>query len=249
MDGSKESHAATVLGLAERILRQLEGSADSGDRNRLFLQASFLVRLAAALLVEADFPALPDGFWRLLDRDRARAAARQLAESRGSWYRSFSKHGTEPAPPDRAGSPREEIDHRLAAQTAATLEDLRSTRLDLFSEYLDLANRDDVGSQNPEVRAASLALLDGHWRSRRRLLQIETARAQKPRRRSRHGRSAKLRPPLWEAAVTGELWLSLDPRFLLWSDPLPTPQDDPNLSQHHWPLVATTLSSRNSYVK
>ena len=108
MDGPKEPEAAAVLGLVERILGQWEASADSGDRNRLFLQASLPGRLAAALLVEPDFPALPDGFWRLLDRVRARAAARQLVRSCGAWYRCFTKHATEPAPPDRADSPREE---------------------------------------------------------------------------------------------------------------------------------------------
>jgi hypothetical protein len=193
-----EAQTAGVLRLAERILGALEGSADPVHRNRLLLQASFLVRLAAAQLIEPDFPALPHGFWRLLDRDRARVAARQLAESRGRRYRSFSKRASKPTPPDRTGSPQTEIDRRLAAATAATLENLRSVRRDLLREYLDLASRNDAGSRSAEVRAATLALVDGYWRSGRQLLGIEEANhAQKPRRARRAAR-ARLRRPLWE---------------------------------------------------
>lgn len=215
----KEQQAGGVLGLAERIVAQCERSADPVRRNHLLLQSSFLVRLATALLIEPHFPALPDGFWRLLDRDRARAAARQLAESRGRRYRSFSKRASKPTPVDRSGSPQVEIDRRLARQTATTLDDLKAVRRDLFREYLDLAGRDEVSSPNPEVRAASLALVDGYWRSGRCLLRIGSKRAQHPL--SRGGIQAQLRPPLWEHDVTWELWRSLDRHFLLWSDPLP----------------------------
>ena len=61
------------------------------------------------LLVEPDFPALPDGFWRLLDRVRARAAARQLVRPVAPG--TIASLSTRPnrLQPDRAGSPREEI--------------------------------------------------------------------------------------------------------------------------------------------
>jgi hypothetical protein len=167
---SQEAQASAVLAMAERIVAELESSPERADRNLLLLQASFLNRLAAALLLEPDFPALPGGFGRLLDRDRARTAARQLADSRGRQYRSYTQKGAEPTPRDpNPGRPYTAIDLRLAAQTAATLQDLEAARLDLFREYLQFANRSET-SNDPEVCSAALALLARYWQSQGRLL-------------------------------------------------------------------------------
>ena len=129
-------------------------------RNLAPLRASFLARLAAALPLEPGFPDAPKGFERPLDRDRARLAARQLAVSRGRIYRYLSKKAAEPAPRDRnPGAPLTATDHRLGAETAETLRQLRTIRLELLNAYLRLHDASNTG-MNPEVRAASLALLD-----------------------------------------------------------------------------------------
>lgn len=63
-----ESDAAKVLAAAEAVLSRLESAAlesaaqDAPLRKHLLLQASLLARLAAALLLEPGFPALPEGF-------------------------------------------------------------------------------------------------------------------------------------------------------------------------------------------
>jgi hypothetical protein len=206
-------------------------AGSSPKRNLALLRASFLARLAAALLLEPGFPDVPKGFERLLDRDRARLAARQLAESRGRIYRYFSKKAAEPAPRDRnPGAPLTATDHRLGAETAETLRQLRTIRLELLNAYLHL-HEDSNTSMNPEVRAASLALLDRYWQSRQRLPRIASERSPNPSPRpDRRARAAQLHPPLWKDEVTWELWQTLDPRYLLWSDPLPSP-NQPLLSQ------------------
>ena len=227
---AKQAHAATVLAGAEEILAELEAD-NSPKRNLALLQASFLARLAAALLLEPGFPDVPKGFERLLDRDRARLAARQLAESRGRIYRCLSKKAAEPAPRDRnPGAPLTATDHRLGAETAETLRQLRTIRLELLNEYLHLHD-DSNTSMNPEVRAASLALLDRYWQSRQRLPRMASERSPKPSPRpDRRAIAAQLHPPLWKDDVTWELWQTLDRRYLLWSDPLPSP-NQPLLSQ------------------
>ena len=206
-------------------------AGSSPKRNLALLRASFLARLAAALLLEPGFPDVPKGFERLLDRDRARLAARQLAESRGRIYRYFSKKVAEPAPRDRnPGAPLTATDHRLGAETAETLRQLRTIRLELLNAYLHL-HEDSNTSMNPEVRAASLALLDRYWQSRQRLPRMASERSPKPSPRpDRRAIAAQLHPPLWKDEVTWELWQTLDPRNLLWSDPLPSP-NQPLLSQ------------------
>ena len=174
---------------------------------------------------------MPKGFERLLDRDRARLAARQLAESRGRIYRCLSKKAAEPAPRDRnPGAPLTATDHRLGAETAETLRQLRTIRLELLNAYLHL-HEDSNTSMNPEVRAASLALLDRYWQSRQRLPRMASERPRKPSpRRNRRAIAAQLHPPLWKDEVTWELWQTLNRRYLLWSDPLPSPNQPP-LSQ------------------
>ena len=246
---AKQAHAATALAGAEEILAELEAlPADNGPKRNLApLRASFLARLAAALLLEPGFPDVPKGFERLLDRDRARLAARQLAESRGRIYRCLSKKAAEPAPRDRnPGAPLTATDHRLGAETAETLRQLRTIRLgaetaetlrqlrtirlELLNAYLHL-HEDSNTSMNPEVRAASLALLDRYWQSRQRLPRMASERSPKPSPRpDRRAIAAQLHPPLWKDDVTWELWQTLDRRYLLWSDPLPSP-NQPLLSQ------------------
>ena len=81
-----------VLAAAGRVLHELESALDPPERNRFLIEASFLARQASALLLEPEFPAL-EGFERLLDLDRARLAARQLAQSRSRQYQSFSRKG------------------------------------------------------------------------------------------------------------------------------------------------------------
>lgn len=221
-----ETDAALVLAAAERVLHELESTPDPPERNRLLLQASFLARLASALLLEPEFPALPEGFERLLDRDRARLAARQLARSRSRQYQSFSRKGGAPNSRDRKpGRPVTEIDHRLAARTAATIRELEATRLDLFSAYLHLWD-DASTTPDPETETASLALLDRYWRSQRRPLKIAVERP--PKGRSRKSSMTGLHPPRWEN-ITWALWRSLDERYLFWSDPVPP--DLPVMSQ------------------
>ena len=90
---------------------------------------------------------------------------------------------------------------------------------------------DSNTSMNPEVRAASLALLDRYWQSRQRLPRMASDRSPNPSPRpDRRALAAQLHPPLWKDEVTWELWQTLDPRYLLWSDPLPSP-NQPLLSQ------------------
>lgn len=217
---AKQAHAATMLAGAEEILAALEDLPADNEptRNLLLLQASFLARLAAALLLEPGYPDLPEGFERLLDRDRARLAARQLAESRGRLFQYFSKKGAEPAPHDRnPGVPLTDTDRRLGAETVETLRQLETIRLELLNEYLHLHDNSNT-SMNPEVQAASLALLDRYWRSRQRLPEMASERPSKPRRR-RRAIAAQLHPPLWKHEVTWELWQTLDQRYLFWSDP------------------------------
>jgi hypothetical protein len=217
---ARQAHAAAVLAGAEEILAELEAlpAGNGPKRNLLLLQAFFLVRLAAALLLQPGFPDLPSGFERLLDRDRARLASRQLAESRGRFHQYFSKKVAEPASHDRnPGAPLTDTDRRLGAETAETLRQLEMVRRELLHEYLQL-HGDSNTSTNPEVHAASLALLNRYWRSRQRLPEMASERPSKPRRR-RRAIAAQLHPPLWKHEVTWELWQTLEQRYLFWSDP------------------------------
>ena len=114
----RDSRAKESQATAAEILTELE-SAPEGQRldaQSLLLQASFLARLAAALLLEPS-----EGFEQLLDRDHARHAARHLSESRRRHDQSFSKKAKEPATRDRnPGAPLTDTDRRLGAETAAT---------------------------------------------------------------------------------------------------------------------------------
>jgi len=162
------------------VERMLAGAPGTAHPSAL-VQASFLTRLARALLVEPDFPALPEAFERLLERDRARRAARQLAECHQRESRSFTNKGANSSAPDRkSGVPSREIDHRLAAQTAVILRDLEARRLSWFAEYLEMCSTGASATGNPEVAAASLALVDRYWRARRQLPRIDPERPQAP---------------------------------------------------------------------
>jgi len=227
---AKQAHAAAVLAAADQMLTELESlpPGNSPKPDLALLQASFLTRLAAALLLEPDFPDLPAGFERLLDRDRARRAARQLAKSRGREYRAFSKKKEEPDPRNRSpGAPLTETDRRLGAETMATLRQLETVRLELLNEYQRFES-DSTASRNPQVQAASLALLGRYWRSRQRLLEMTTERTSKSS--PRRAKAVQLHPPAWKHDVPWELWPTLDQRYLFWSDPLPSPNQAP-LSQ------------------
>ena len=227
---AKQAHAAAVLAAADQILTELESlsSGNSPKPDSSLLQASFLTRLAAALLLEPDFPDLPAGFERLLDRDRARRAARQLAKSRGREYQAFTKKKAELAPRNRnPGAPLTDTDRRLGAETMATLRQLETLRLELLNEYLRFES-DSTATRNPEVQAASLVLLDRYWRSRQRLLEMTTERTSKAS--SRRAKAVQLHPPAWKHEVTWELWQTFDQRYLFWSDPLPSQNQAP-LSQ------------------
>lgn len=228
----KGKQAERALAAAHSVLDCAETSPK--QRHLLLRQAAFLTRLAAALLLEPEFPALPQGFWRLLDRDRARQAAVQLSESQVCQWQSHTQRGLQPTPYSRhAGRPQAEIDYRLAAATAETLCDLKTVRRELFQDYLDLLRCEEPGSANPGVQEASLALLEGYWRDRKRLPRLgvvhrSTAVLRRPWWR---GIVTQLHPPSWKHDVTWEMWDSLDRKTLYWSDPLPA--EDP---------VATSLS-------
>jgi hypothetical protein len=71
---------------------------------------------------------------------------------------------------------------------------------------------------------ASRADLMGHLK---RIAAGEEAYYPRPDRRAI---ADQLHPPLWKDEVTWELWQTLDRRYLLWSDPLPSP-NQPLLSQ------------------
>jgi hypothetical protein len=55
----KEADAAAAMSAAERLLDQLNSCSDAPERAELLAVASFFLRLAPALLLEKDFPALP----------------------------------------------------------------------------------------------------------------------------------------------------------------------------------------------
>jgi hypothetical protein len=96
MTDSKRTDAEQMLALADFLLDCAETSPDT--RDRLLRHAVFLTRLAAALLLEPEFPALPDAFWRLLDRDRARKAAAQLSQSHVCQWQSHTRRCLQPTP-------------------------------------------------------------------------------------------------------------------------------------------------------
>ena len=222
MTDCKQKDAEHVLALADALLDSAEASLE--QRDVLLSQAVFLTRLAAALVLDPNFPALPDGFSRLLDRDRARTAAAQLSLSHRGQGQSHTKRHLPLTPGDRnPGRPAEEIDHRLAAETTETLKDLNTLRRELFQDYLDLLRRDEPSSPNPEVQNASLMLLDCYWRDRKRLPRLGVVQRSTavPRRCWWRGIVTAMDPPTWKKEVTWELWKSLDHKTLYWSAPLP----------------------------
>lgn len=221
---TRQIQAAAVLTEADRIVTELKNDPFQPIiSDKRIGNTSFLIRLAAALLLESDFPALPDGFDCLLERDRARAAAPHLASLRVLVARSHTQKAKPMSlPRPNRGASSTDMDHCLAAQTAATLQDLRATRLDLLNEYLELSRANLPGDNAPDTSSYSVALLDCYWRSRRRLLGINSEPHPKslPPKRRPNVRSYLRRPP-WEHDITWELWRLLDHRYLLWTDPEP----------------------------
>lgn len=66
MTHQTEADAAAAMSAAERLLEQLESCADPPAVAELLTLASFFLRLAAAFLLEKDFPALPEGLDTLM---------------------------------------------------------------------------------------------------------------------------------------------------------------------------------------
>jgi len=149
------------MSAAERLLDQLDSCSDAPERAELLAVASFFLRLAAALLLEKDFPALPEGFDILIARDQSPVAGRHLSRCLLEEQSSFMRRQVSQLPPE----PR-----RLGAETARTLQDLAATRADLFCEYLFLGSHLPPPEELPEPTAGALALLHTYWQDRRRLL-------------------------------------------------------------------------------
>lgn len=166
------------MSAAERLLDQLDSCSAPPERAELSIVASFFLRLAAALLFEKDFPALPDGLDVLIARDQSRVAgldlSRRLLEEQSSFMRR--KALQLPQEPRRLGQPLTDHDRRLGAETSRTLQDLAAIRADLFCEYLFLGSHLPPPDELPEPTAGALALLNKYWQDRRRLLLLREPR-------------------------------------------------------------------------
>lgn len=216
------TQAASVLDAAGQILAQWQASPEPARRQLLLRHACLLARVAAALLLEPGFPAPPAGIDRLLYRDLARRAARQLATAFARQKRSYTRKGAGELTSHvrQRGLPSREIDWRLTALTATSLQELRSERIELLREYLFLSGQRSLSRTHSDVHAATLALMDCYWRSGRRLLQIIVEPSCHPRpRRSRRDITSQMHPPKWQEEVSWEIWKTLDQRYLFWSDP------------------------------
>lgn len=178
MADQKETDADTAMTAAHRLLRQLEIRNDSPDAVELLALASFFLRLAAALLLEKDFPALPEGLNILIARDQSRVAGRDLSRRLLNEQSSFLRRKPRQLPPEppRPGRPLTDHDRRLGAETARTLQTLQAIRADLFCEYLLLGSHLPPPEELPEPTAGALALLHKYWQDRRRLLLIREPR-------------------------------------------------------------------------
>lgn len=175
MTDQKEADAAQAMSAAERLLDQLIACSDAPERAELLAVASFSLRLAAALLLEKDFPALPERLDILIARD----LSRRLIEEQSSFMRRQASQL--PPEPRRPGRPLTDHDRRPGAETARTLQDLAAIRADLFCEYLFLGSHLPPPDELPEPTAGALALLHKYWQDRRRLLLIrESRRKQEP---------------------------------------------------------------------
>lgn len=166
------------MNAAEGLLEELDSCGNSPAPAELLTLASFFLRLAAALLLEKDFPALPEGLDILIARDQSRVAGRHLSrrllEEQSSLMRS--KALQLPPEPCRPGRPLTDHDRRLGAETARTLQDLAAIRADLFCEYLFLGSHLPPPDELPEPTAGALALLHKYWQDRRRLPLIREPR-------------------------------------------------------------------------
>jgi hypothetical protein len=170
-DIEKEVDAAEAMSAAERLVEQLESCADVPDPTELLTLASFFLRLAAALVLEKDFPALPDGLDVLIARDQSRVAGQDLSRRLLEQQSTFMRPKAVQLPPEprRPGRPLTDRDRRLGAETARTLQDLAAIRADLFCEYLFLGSHLPPPDELPEPTAGALALLHKYWQDRRRL--------------------------------------------------------------------------------
>lgn len=166
------------MSAAERLLDQLDSCSDPPERAELLALASFFLRLAAALLLEKDFPALPEGLDILIARDQSRVAGRYLSRCLFEEQSSFLRRQASQLQPEprRPGRPLTDHDRRLGAETARTLEDLQAIRADLFCEYLFLGSHLPPPDELPEPTAGALALLHKYWQDRRRLPLIREPR-------------------------------------------------------------------------
>ena len=217
---------AQLLTAAEEQIERLEAEPDAPDRTARLLQASLLTQLAAALLLEPDFPAGPQGLEQRQDRERARRAVRFLWARHEHRTRRLVTRAPELAPAPKRVPPRTEADRQLAAETAATVRELRELQLDLFGDDLELTRRYESGSRSSAVQEAAWGLLVGYWPSQRRWLR---SKREPPTKQSAlvSRRSAELHRPTWQHEVSREFWHRLNPDVLFWSDPLPCPDSTP----------------------
>ena len=171
------------MSAAERLLDQLDSCSDAPERAGLLAVASFFLRLAAALVLEKDFPALPEGLDILIARDQSRLAGQDLSRRLIEEQSSFMRRQAAQLPPEprSPGRPLTDHDRCLGAETARTRLDLAAIRADLFCEYLFLGSHLPPPDELPEPTAGALALLHKYWQDRRRLLLIrEPRRKQEP---------------------------------------------------------------------
>jgi hypothetical protein len=174
----RDADADAVLRVAQSLLRRLESCDSPSLQPGLLPLASFFLRLAAALLLEKDFPALPEALDILIARDQSRFAGRDLSRRLLEEQSCLMRRNAFQLPPEprRPGRPLTEHDQRLGAETAQTVLDLQAVRADLFCEYLFLGSHLPPPEQLPEPRAGALALLHKYWQDRRRLPLIREPR-------------------------------------------------------------------------
>lgn len=178
MTDQKEADAAQAMSATERLLDKLDSCSDAPERAELLAVASFFLRLAAALVLEKDFPALPEGLDILIARDQSRLAGQDLSRRLIEEQSSLMRRQASQLPPEprSPGRPLTDHDRRLGAETARTLRDLAAIRADLFCEYLFFGSQLPPPDELPEPTAGALALLHKYWQDRRRLLLIREPR-------------------------------------------------------------------------
>lgn len=175
---ASDADTDAVLDVAESLVQRLESSDSPSLQPELLPLASFFLRLAAALLLEKDFPALPEALDILIARDQSRLAGRDLSRRLLEEQSCLMRRNALQLPPEprRPGRPLTDHDQRLGAETAQTVRDLQAIRADLFCEYLFLGSHLPPPEQLPEPTAGALALLHKYWQDRRRLLLIREPR-------------------------------------------------------------------------